>query len=297
VIGLIDTVAKPDGALPRVAAPSNLVSIYYNMGKLWHQYFDFIFPLYLTLCMSGSFDVDRIVFVFVPDAYFGAVPPLASALSNHRIRELRAPVFWEDVTFGMVKLTDLGRSGDDPPYAFPENCTQPLRRRVLSYHNISGGAAALVFQRRAGSARQIENADEFAGFLRDLRPDLEFVDVFFEKASARFQVEKLSRARIFVSAHGSGLANLLWMAADTVVVEIMPHLFRHDWFAKAAAAAGVRHFWFEGERVVESKEVRECKLKGIDRQKQPRSDFLRDQNVRIDLGRFERELGSVLRSV
>jgi hypothetical protein len=298
LIDVFDTVTTRDRKLPHVTSPSNLVSIYYNMGKLWHQYFDFIFPLYLTLSMSGSFDINRVI--FVPKDWFFAVPQIANALSNNGIRELKGPLFWDEVTFGMVKLTDLRQSKVDPPYSFPENCTQPLRMRVLSYFNISGGKPALVFLRRKGIARQIENVDEFAAVLKRMRPDLEFVDVFFENVSAKFQVELLSRARIFVSVHGSGLSNLLWMEVNTVVVEIMPHWFKHDWFRKAAGAAGVRHFWFEADKVKgmeEKKEVRECKQSGVDRRKQPCSDFLRDQNVQIDIGRFDRELGMILREV
>jgi hypothetical protein len=39
------------------------------------------------------------------------------------------------------------------------------------------------------------------------------------------------------------------MEPNTIVVEVMPPMFRHDWFAIAARAAGVRHFWFEADTV------------------------------------------------
>jgi hypothetical protein len=131
-----------------------------------------------------------------------------------------------------------------------------------------------------------------------MRPDLEFVDAYFEQASPREQVAALARARIFISIHGSGLANLLWMASNAVVVEIMPPLFRHDWFAKAARAAGVRHFWFEADVIpgfVDPPGLRACKQPRADRRRQPCSDNLRDQSVHVDLGKFDRELGRTLR--
>jgi hypothetical protein len=131
-----------------------------------------------------------------------------------------------------------------------------------------------------------------------LRKDLEFVDVYFEEATPEFQVELLARAKVFVSIHGSGLANLLWMDTGALVVEIVGPLFRHHyWYQMACKAAGLRHYLFEGDPVagvIDPPELMACKRKGADRARQPCSDLLRDQNVHIDIGRFERELGQLI---
>jgi hypothetical protein len=296
LIGVFETDAYPNRKSRRITAASHLVSIYYNLGKLWHQNFDFILPLFLTMSLSGAFDPGKIV--FVPQPWFDSVPKLAAALSNYPLQPLKGQVTWDDVTLGMVKLTDLRQDRTDPPYSFPANCTGPLRRRVLEYLNLTApGWPAFVFLRRKGSLRSINNENEFGEFLSGLTKDLEFIDVHFEGTTPEFQVEMLARAKVFVSIHGSGLANLLWMDSGALVVEIVGPVFRHHyWYRMACKAAGLRHYIFEGDPVageVDPPELRDCKRNGADRVHQPCSDLLRDQSVHIDIGRFEKELGQL----
>jgi hypothetical protein len=156
LIGVFDTVDRPNRKSRRITAASHLVSIYYNFNKIWHQNFDFILPLFLTMSLSGEFNPGKIV--FVPQPWFDSVPKLAAALSNYPLQPLKGQVTWDDVTLGMVKLTDLRQDKTDPPYSFPANCTGPLRRRVLEYLNLTAPSRpAFVFVRRRGSLRSIDN--------------------------------------------------------------------------------------------------------------------------------------------
>ena len=150
--------------------------------------------------------------------------------------------------------------------------------------------------RRKGDKRQIRNADLFADHLKKMRTDLEFVDIYFEGTNISYQVVLLSQARIFVSIHGSGLANLVWMHHGGTVIEISPPMFEHDWFEKAADDVGVKYYKFEADGTEDSEMLRECKSRGVNRKKQPCSDILRDQNVEIDIERFDRELQRVIQS-
>jgi hypothetical protein len=297
LVGVFQTIEKTDRQIRRIVVPSHLVSIYYNFAQLWHQNFDFIFPLFLTMSLDGQFDPHRMI--FLPEPYFDAIPKLAGALSDFPIVPAKQPLLWDDVTFGMVKLTDLSQSLTDPPYKFPQNCTSALRSRVLHHHNISESQKeTLVFLRRRGTNRQITNADELADLLRSLRPDLEFADVYFEGGDPIDQVNLISRARVFVSIHGSGLANLLWMPLSAALIEIVPPFFTHqNWFEIAARASGLRFYRFEADSVpgtIDSETVSHCKKHPEERRRQPCHDALRDQNVHVGLSRFEAEVGPCL---
>jgi hypothetical protein len=124
------------------------------------------------------------------------------------------------------------------------------------------------------------------------------VDVYFENTTMESQIELISRAEVFISIHGSGLANCLWMKEGSLLIEIVPPNFTHnDWYAKAAAAGGLRYYRFEGDPVRGggmSREVHKCLTEGGDKTQQPCHDALRDQNTMIDMPRFRKEVGRLI---
>ena len=85
------------------------------------------------------------------------------------------------------------------------------------------------------------------------------------------------------------------MASNTHIVEIVPPGFtHHDWFRKAAGAAGLVYHRFEADMItgtVDGPDLAKCKKLPVEKRvKQPCSDLLRDQNVHIDISRWRQEM-------
>jgi hypothetical protein len=72
----------------------------------------------------------------------------------------------------------------------------------------------------AGLRRSLPNADELAHTLA--RSGREVTRLRLERLNLVQQVEAFSRAKVVVAQHGAGLANVLWMAEGSRLVEIIP---------------------------------------------------------------------------
>jgi hypothetical protein len=298
VIDMFESAPFFKARVTRVATKSHLVSLYYNSDKIWHQNFDFLLPLYQTMTRDGGFSRDREI--WVPKGQAAGCPMTTAALSNYPVKNMRNSVCWDDITMGMVKVTDRKRNATEPPYSFCSNCTSGLRSAALRYYNMSDDRPrALVFLRREGNTRRIVNSDALLRYLKGVRRDIEMVEVFFENATIVSQVELISRAEVLVSIHGSGLANCIWMKHGSLLVEIVPPNFTHnDWYAKVAAAAGLRYHRFEGDRIHGvglGYALNKCWAEDLDMTQQPCHDALRDQNTVLDMPRFRRELGKMIK--
>jgi hypothetical protein len=56
------------------------------------------------------------------------------------------------------------------------------------------------------------------------------------------QVEAMARTGILMAVHGAGLANVLWMPAHSVVVEITPYVMYASMYRDLAAASGLYYY-------------------------------------------------------
>ncbi|OHT09291.1 hypothetical protein TRFO_21858 [Tritrichomonas foetus] len=317
--------------VPRVNEPSNYVSVYYNMNMIWHQNFDYLLPLYQTLTMHSNLDYNRKIFLpdFVPE-----IPELTKALTKYNVMKLDKNLCFKEITMGMTKITNLSLDKNDPPYSFCSNCSTGLREAVLQYFNISennihdesddGDIDAqdrneiqgkenihveenkkcnIVFLGRKSKIRHILNEDEIIENLKKSFPDCEVQLQFFEAMPLKSQVEIISKANVFISIHGSGLANLLWLKHNSAVIEILPKDFTcRDWYQKAANASGVHYYSYyansEGETVDGDLEgYKKCKSKRNKCNDKYCIDVLRDRNVRININQFLSEISEFLKSV
>ena len=95
--------------------------------------------------------------------------------------------------------------------------------------------------RTAGTDRRsIPNMAEIADALGAIGP-VTFADA--AALSPREQIEAFAGARVLVGQHGAGLANMIWMAPGTTVVEILPPMGPSVWtlFSDLADAMGLRY--------------------------------------------------------
>lgn len=68
----------------------------------------------------------------------------------------------------------------------------------------------------------LENHDEILHRLRQAFPDHEVMDFDSDALSVRQQIDLFSQAKVIVGAHGSGLANMVFSAPGTHILELMP---------------------------------------------------------------------------
>ena len=66
--------------------------------------------------------------------------------------------------------------------------------------------------------------------------------VSFANLDFKDQVRMISKAGVFVSAHGAGLTNVLWMATGTAVLEVFPSkVWQYNLYGEIARNAGLFH--------------------------------------------------------
>lgn len=290
----------------KVEEPSHLVSIYYNMHMLWHSYYDYLLPLYQTLLLFSNNKTEfKNRRIFLPD-FVPEIPQLTQSLSNYQIEKLKGPMCFNELTMGMVKITDLKLNKEDPPYSFCENCSFGLRDSVLNFFNITKRKKRkkinFVFLGRKSMTRRIMNEDEaFESIQKNLTSSEHSQIHYFELTPLKKQIEIVSKTDILIAVHGSGLANILFMKPGAAVIEIMPNGFTcRDWYMKAAKAAGVNYYAYyaksQGETVggneIEAKKCQSNKKKCSSRKC---IDILRDRNINLNIKQFNEEMNNFLK--
>lgn len=290
--------------LPVISYNSHLVSIYYNIHMLWHHFFDFLLPLYQTITLEGSLDMNKLIYFM---GFVDKAPEFTSSLTKHKVGYLRSSLCFRKLTMGMVKITDLSQDKDDPPYKFCVNCSSGLRLAIMNNLGITekfnDEPPTAILLCRDSNIRFLTNPKETAKAISQFLPNLSVSIQFFERTPLKNQVELLSKASIFISVHGSGLANLLWMHHGSVVIEIMPDQFIcRDWYKKAANAAGVHYFAYMADGINEKPKYQSEKLKNCLKMANrcvvtECIDSIRDQNVTIDPSKFVREVKNYLKTI
>lgn len=88
----------------------------------------------------------------------------------------------------------------------------------------------------------LENHDEILDRLGREFPRQEIVDFDSDVLSVREQIELFAQARVIIGAHGSGLANMVFAAPGTQVLELMPQKSLFPVFWHLAAALGLSYW-------------------------------------------------------
>ncbi len=120
--------------------------------------------------------------------------------------------------------------------ACPAAC-QWLRKRFRDAIGRPKASKRLYVSRALAGKRRVSNEVE-------LMPILEthgFSQVQAETLTAREQAETFAQAEIIVAPHGAGLANMIFMEEDTLVVELNRYSRMKSSFYSMASALGIRY--------------------------------------------------------
>ena len=89
--------------------------------------------------------------------------------------------------------------------------------------------------------RNVVNIDEGVALIRSYGLEVNWITemglLTFEQ-----QVEAMAKTGILMAVHGAGLANVLWMPAHSVVVEITPYVMYASMYRDLAAASGLYYY-------------------------------------------------------
>ncbi len=119
---------------------------------------------------------------------------------------------------------------------------QHIRLNVKTRVSVASEGSPLVYvSRKKVEKRRVGNEGELEERLRSMGFEiLTCEDISFVK-----QIASFSQARIIVGLHGAGLSNLVWSQNECSVVEIFPHGFFNDCYARLALTLGFEYRYVE----------------------------------------------------
>ena len=149
----------------------------------------------------------------------------------------------EAITFNFrqtVRVKELLLPSHDSPCAFdPEY----LNLVVQGYQKLDSPKESLVnrkvyITRRGALKRKIDNEEELIPFLEKRGFEL----VQMESLSFRQQRELMRETKVLLSLHGAGLANMIFMPKDSIIIELHPDVERYNsCFYHLASALGIKY--------------------------------------------------------
>lgn len=147
----------------------------------------------------------------------------------------------EAITFNFrqsVKVKNLLLPSHDSPCAFdPEYLNKVVQGYLyLDSPKESNANKKVYISRRGALKRKIENEEELIPFLK--KEGFEIVQM--EHLSFKQQRELMRETKVLVSLHGAGLANMIFMPKESIVIELHPDVERYNsCFYHLAAAIGI----------------------------------------------------------
>lgn len=287
----------PQG-IPYLRNKSNLISIFHHMEQEWHLYFDLLLPTFLTLSNTDqNYKNHRIIF----HSYCNLVPHIITAFTNHKIHCLDRPLCFEELEMGMIKVTNYTKNEIEPPYDFPDNLSSQFFEAIYDFYNISNNRSEnknkniLIVNRLYN--RKLLNIHKLVNTIKNYFPNDNVSLKYFEEYSIKSQILALKDTDIFISVHGSALANLLWMKPGSYIIEIFPYQFTcRDWYEKAAKFMKLNYISYHPHGIDEtdlsnpSEALQKCYKGKWKCSSSNCLDILRDQNVDVNLDLFQKKL-------
>ena len=117
---------------------------------------------------------------------------------------------------------------DLPPVQHPDGA-QGLPRNVT------------LLDRQRSEPRHITKVDDTLNMIRKYGMEPNHVIVKFENTFEE-QVRLMASTGVFISVHGAGLMNEIFMRPGSVVIEIFPNHMKHILYERIAGYAGLYHF-------------------------------------------------------
>lgn len=131
---------------------------------------------------------------------------------------------------------------------------QVFRQLAYSFAGIQGKVKAkddwpprqITLMSRIGS-RSMVNINEVAGVLSETGLKFEWVQEMGKLTWAE-QVEVMAKSGILIAIHGAGLANVMFMPAHSVVIEVFPYVMYASMYRDVASAAGLYYYRIQSIR-------------------------------------------------
>ena len=211
-------------------------------GNIEH-YYHFLFDLILPLSILIDKTPPGVVFSLEE---FGNLTPLLSEILGDRV------TIQSDTAAPSAGKIDL--IGMDPLHvAVNRSQFQNLRKLILRAFQLEAcdtPTEILLIERippdpyylndaqikgAGASRRSIRNHQEFCDALRSqIKPPYEFHNLQLEKLSFKEQLKHFNAAAVVIAQHGAGLANIVWMKDQSVVIELGFKSFPHFKILSAA---------------------------------------------------------------
>lgn len=224
---------------------SYLMTVSKKEHMVWHQYFDFLLPAYLTMDIDNEFD--RNSRILIPP-YVKQYTPLIQALSKHNVTYLKPQMSFKSLTLGMFKNTVKEFVGPFPKLSFPPKSALKLRKLVLKYFNIkpkSNEECSVILISRKGQSRTFKDEGEVFNTVKKAIPKCKVSLLHFEDMEIKEQVREVANSQALIGIYGSGLSNLLWLPPKAKLINILPyHLKCWDWMSKGAITNDIEYYTY-----------------------------------------------------
>ena len=294
--------------VPFMKNRSHLISIYHFMEREWYLYFDLLLPTFFTLTKEKASSLNdlRNNHLFFQYDLCRNVPHIISSLSKNRLMCLNRPFCFEDLVFGMDKITNNKLNEKDPPYDFTnKNMNISLfKDAIYEFFSIDqeryeekakeNKKNVLIVQENILNIKNLKQVVEKI-FSKD---NISFIN--FNEASVKEQILAVRDVDILIGTHQDTLSNILWMKKGSTVVEILPYKFTCcDWIARASKFLNINYLSFNSMpldySLLKKNDVfYKCIFGNLKCSSSECFNKLQDQNVKIDLDSFEKNLTSYL---
>lgn len=243
--------------------PNYLYGGFYNFQQLWHATFDFVMPFYKFTKQFNVTDTPETRIIYTRSQPIWGFMELFSTISKHHFINLEKselpPTLFVNLTIGIErneKYPYLNRTVDDGigfKYNFDEKSAPTFRDDVLISNNLSTTAVGVhgkpyvLFIDRRGAGRSLSNTYELYEYMKKTCEFCEIDLIKMEYMPFLNQISLVSRASVLAGLHGSGLTNVMWMAASrenhtTHLIEFLPKGYKcRDWYETATKVARVNY--------------------------------------------------------
>jgi hypothetical protein len=282
-----------------------IVSFFYNPQMLWHFIYDFLVPL-----CSFIFNTEGIIkkterHIFMVGRSLSPFNHLLNSITSEPILSIdhySPSVLIKKCQIGLPKTQSqpsFFRSHHDilqHDYNFSKIQIPNFREHFFQELNLSiprlNPRSPIIFiLDRSGLNRRFINLQIL---INDIRKNCSFCKVktkAFDKIELNEQMKQISKATVFIGAHGSGLSNCIWMTKSSenlksLILEIIPPGYTcRKWYQSAASISGVEHSAVEGgidEKGSINGKLLYCRKDPDHCFSGECHDFLRDQNLTIN---------------
>ena len=203
-------------------------------SNYYHWMFDMLPRIEALRAAAGAQPIDRWI---LPETRLGAAVEMLAACGVDPAR-----VHWQS-RGAQVECERLLVSHGPAPLGGPTARSVAFLRAAMRPSAAPPGGRRLLLLRR--STRRIANADEVARVASARGVEA----VATEGMSLRAQAELFAGASLLVGIHGAGLANAVFMAPGTPLVEVVPEWYVVPCYLRLAVEAGLPYRALAGRPV------------------------------------------------